>query len=34
MWSFRTGWKKLGHPVPEWNFASDEKRGNPQQMQE
>jgi hypothetical protein len=34
MCSSRTGWKKLGQPVPERNFASDEKRGNPQQMQE
>jgi hypothetical protein len=27
------GWKKLGQPVPEWNFESDENRGKPQPAQ-
>jgi len=31
--SAATGWKKLGHPVPELNLASDAKSGKPQQMQ-
>ena len=31
--SFATGWKKLGHPVPELNLASDENSGSPQQTQ-
>jgi len=29
----KTGAKKLGHPVPESNFASEEKRGRPQPTQ-
>jgi hypothetical protein len=27
------GWKKLGQPVPELNFAEDAKSGSRQQMQ-
>ena len=30
---FATGRKKLGQPVPESNFESDEKSGRPQQTQ-
>ncbi len=30
-WS--TGWKKLGQPVPESNFASESNSSLPQQMQ-
>src|SRR3954470_5058520 len=29
--SFATGWKKLGQPVPELNLESDENSGSPQQ---
>lgn len=29
-----TGWKKLGHPVPESNFALDENSGVPHAAQE
>jgi len=29
--SSATGWKKLGHPVPESNFAFEAKSGSPQQ---
>ena len=28
------GWKKLGQPVPESNFAFDANSGSPQQMHE
>jgi hypothetical protein len=31
--SLAIGWKKLGQPVPELNFAEDEKSGNWQQIQ-
>jgi hypothetical protein len=31
--SFATGWKKLGHPVPESNLASEANSGSLQQMQ-
>jgi hypothetical protein len=33
MLSVDTGAKKLGHPVPESNLVSDEKRSVVQQMQ-
>ena len=29
---FETGWKKLGHPVPDSNFVSELKSGVPQTM--
>jgi hypothetical protein len=32
MFSGVNGWKKLGQPVPESNFASARKSGNPQQI--
>ena len=31
--SFATGWKKLGQPVPESNFESDANSGKPQHTQ-
>jgi hypothetical protein len=31
--SAATGWKKLGQPVPESNFAPEAKRGRLQQTQ-
>ena len=31
MFSFAAGWKKLGQPLPEWNFAFDSNSGRLQQ---
>ena len=33
MFSAAIGWKKLGQPVPEWNFESEENSGSPQPAQ-
>jgi hypothetical protein len=33
MWEGSYGWKKLGHPVPELNFESDENSGKPHRRQ-
>jgi hypothetical protein len=33
MWAGSSGWKKLGQPVPESNFAVERNNGNPHNRQ-